>query len=116
MTKLFSLLRLLRTLERFKPHTQITIDWGDHDKKSLLAFLQSPTGVKLEAFMGAHIAQAALTACAKEHDHSYHCGVANGIRVGYATIESLKFRQPEAHTGNLAQDDSRIPSEFTAND
>lgn len=112
MLRIFSLLRLLRTLERFRPHTQITIDWTDADRRWLTAALQSPSGIKLEAFMGAHIAQAALTACAKEHDHSYHCGVANGIRVGYATIESLKFRTPEAQQGTQ-EDDSRIPREFT---
>jgi hypothetical protein len=104
-------LRLARLFSQYQPSASVTIDWTEGDRKNLSAFFESKTGAKLRAVSSAHIAQSAMNACAEKQDHNYHCGIAQGVRVTWATLASLEFRQPSANEGTQV-DDSGIPEEF----
>jgi hypothetical protein len=104
-------LRLARLFSQYHPSASVTIDWTEGDRKNLTAFFESKTGQKLRAVSSAHIAQSAMNACAEKQDQSYHCGIAQGVRVTWATIASLEFRKPQTQEGTQ-EDDSGIPEEF----
>jgi hypothetical protein len=53
-----------------------------------------------------------MNACAEKEAQSYHCGIAQGVRVTWATISSLEFRTPQSQEGTTEGDDDRIPEAF----
>ena len=108
---MFKLLRLARLFSQYQPSASVTIDWTEGDRKNLSSFFESRTGAKLRAVSNSHIAQSAMTACAENPNHNYHCGIAQGVRVTWATIASLEFRTPQTQEGTH-EDDDRIPAEF----
>lgn len=102
---------VLKILDLYLPTANVMPEWLEGDSKNVSAFFGTTTGKKLSQIANFHVAQAAMTACSEKEHGDWFRGLAHGIRVAYATIESLKFRTPQTEEGTQG-DLSGIPTEF----